>query len=178
MGTTMVKVGVDLLTQAIAYVVNCLIQLGFRVEHHRIQGGHYMIDQAEDIEKAIKVWLREMTLEKVTYELYSPRTETAYEECVVELDYLADPKLEVTKPPVAQLEELLSKLDKLPDDAQFRCVVTVAPGATEVPGWGPTALRPLAGGVKAEHQVGSGPYGYGQIGGRIVYRESNYQQGR
>jgi hypothetical protein len=177
MGTTAtVKLGVDLLSQATVYAVNCVLQLAFRVEHHRVSGGRYMIENADEIEKALRIWLREMTLEKVTLELYSPLTETAYEECVVTLSYEADPqKTEVTRPPVAQLEELLSKLEKLPSDAAFRFVVTVAPGATEVEGWCPTALRPLAGGVKAEHQVGSGPYGYGQIGGTIVYRESNWK---
>jgi hypothetical protein len=61
---------------------------------------------------------------------------------------------------VAQLEELLTKLDKLPAGAKFRLVASKAPGATVVPGWTPTELKPLMGGVKEEHQLGEeGGYG-------------------
>jgi hypothetical protein len=173
--TTTIKVGVDLLTQAIVYAVNCLMQLAFRVEHGRVQGGHYMIDNQQEIEKALRVWMTEQTLEKVTFELYSPHTDKAYEDCVVELSYDADPKLEVAKPPVAQLEELFTRLEKLPADAQFRLVVTVAPGATVVPGWGPTTLRDLSGGVREEHAVGEKDgHGYGHISGKTTYIVSNW----
>jgi hypothetical protein len=173
--TTSLKVGLDLLTQSAVFASNNVIAMGFRVEHHRVSGGRYMIDNADEIEPAIKTWLREMKLERVTYELYSRETNTAYEDCIIELDYLADPQLEVTRPPLAQLEELLAKLEKLPSDAQFRMVVDLSPGATEIPGWVHTQLRDLAGGLKAEHQIGEGPYGYGKIGGRIIYTEANWK---
>jgi hypothetical protein len=172
--TTTVRIGVDLLTQSAVFAVNCIVPMGFRVEAARVKGGRFMVDYAEEIERALRIWAREMKLEKVTFELYSPQTDTAYEDCVVELSYDADPNRGVVKPPLEQLDEVMGKLEKLPSDAQFRLVVTVAPGATEVPGWEPTALRDLAGGLKEEHKIGTDAHGFGQITGRIVYRESNW----
>lgn len=175
---TSLRIGVDLLTQAAVFAVNGILQIAFRVEAARMTGGRYMIDNADEIEKALRIWLREQTLLAVVLELYSPATGTSYEECRVEIDYLADPKTEATRPNVAQLEELCKKLAQLPPDAQFGFVVSVAPGATKVPGWEPCEFKELAGGLKEEHTIGDGAHGYGQIGGRIVYRESNWNQGR
>ncbi len=172
--TTSLKVGVDLLMHAAVFAVNCILQIAFRVEACRLSAGRYMIDHADDIEKALKIWLREQSLRAVVLELYSPDTGTSYEECRVEMDYLADPKTEATRPNIARLEDVCKKLSQLPSDAQFGFVVCVAEGATKVPGWEPCEVKALAGGLKAEHTVGDGPHGYGQIFGRIIYREGNW----
>jgi hypothetical protein len=178
MSTTTVRIGVDLLTQSATYAVNCIMPMAFRVEAARVTGGRYMIDSAEEIEKALRIWAREMKLEKVTFEIYSPQANTAYEDCVVELSYDADPTRGVVRPPLAQLDEVVGKLEKLPQDAQFRLVVHVADGATEIPGWSPTSLRDLYGGLKEEHKIGTEAHGYGQITGTATYYVSNWRQGR
>jgi hypothetical protein len=68
----------------------------------------------------------------------------------------------------------MSTLEKLPEDAQFRLLVALAPGYTEVPGWGePSRLKDLKGGLKQEHQVGS-EHGFGHISGTTRYFESNW----
>lgn len=175
--TTSLKVGIDLRSQSTVFASNSITQVAFRVEAGRTQGGHYMIDHAPKIEKGVPVWLREQTLRRVTLELYSPATDTCYEKCVMELSYLADPKMEATKPPVAQLEELFHTLEKLPQDAQFRFLVECAPGATKVPGWEPTEYKPLAGGLKEEHKVGT-EHGYGHTSTEMIYYESNWQKAR
>ena len=110
--TTSLKVNVDLLTQATVFASNSILQVAFRVEACRLSGGSYMIENAEEIERAIKVWLREQTLERVTLELYSPESNTCFERCVMELSYLADPKTEATKAPVAELEGLIRALEE------------------------------------------------------------------
>jgi hypothetical protein len=172
----MIRVEVDLITQAVVYQVNTLMQMGYRIEHHRCEGGRHMMDNQESYEQALRVWLTEQKLERVHFELYSPQTNTAYEHCEVEISYLAEPKTTVTKPPVAKLEELLTTLAKLPRDAQFRLVVHVADGATEIPGWSPTSLRDLYGGLKEEHVVGDEAHGYGPVEGRVRYYVSNYHR--
>ncbi len=174
--TTSLKIGVDLLTQSTVFASNSIVQVAFRVEAGRTQGGHYMMNSADEIEKALKIWLREQTLRRVTLELYSPASDTCYEKCVMELSYVADPKTEATKPPVAELEALFATLEKLPSDAKFRFLVECAPGATEVPGWVPSEYKPLAGGLKADHKVGTGGHGYGHISSEMIYYESNWQQ--
>jgi hypothetical protein len=176
--TTSLRVGIDLRTQSAVFASNCIIQVGFRVEAGRTDGGRYMIDNADDIEKAIKIWLREHTLQAVVLELYSPATGTSYEECRVEIDYLADPKTEATKTPITQLEELMQQLGKLPPDVAFGFVVIVSPGATKVPGWEPTTVRDLQDGLKEEHTIGDGAHGFGHIDSRIIYRESNWNKAR
>jgi hypothetical protein len=173
--TTTLRIGVDLLTQATTYAVNCILAMAFRVEAARVTGGRFMAENAEEIEAALRIWSREMKLEKVTFEIYSPQANTAYEDCVVELSFDADPNRGVVKPPLDQLDEVLGKLEKLPADAQFRLVVTVAPGATEVPGWGPTTLRDLDGGLKEEHKFGTEAHGFGQITGTATYYVSNWR---
>jgi hypothetical protein len=177
--TTIVKVGVNLFEKAMVYMVNCLMQIGFRIEHGRVQGGHYMTDLMEIIERGLRVWLTEQKLLKVIFELSPPASEEAYERCTVEISYITDPTEEVLKPPIEQLEDLMSRLAKLPADAQFGLLVTLAPGYTEVPGWGPpTTLKELMGGVKEEYAVGTDGYGYGPIKGTIVYTVANWQAGQ
>ena len=170
--TATVKVGVNLFEKAMVYLVNCIMQIGFRIEHGRVQGGHYMTDYMEIIERGLRVWLTEQKLLKVHFELSPPGAEEAYERCTVELAYLADPKEEVTKPPIKQLEDLFTRLEKLPADAQFGLLVSLAPGYTEVPGWGPpTKLKELMGGVKEEYKVGS--HGFGHIDAMTTYLIAN-----
>ncbi len=173
--TTSLTVGVDLRTQSAVYASNTILQIGFRVEAGRISGGHYMSDRADEIEKAIKIWLREQMLNRVVLELYSPQADTAYETCTLNLVYSADPTEQAIRPPIAQLEELMHKLTTLPADAAFRFLVECAPGATKVSGWEPTDYKPLAGGVKEEHTVGE-EHGYGHIHSSIKYVVSNWDQ--
>ncbi len=172
--TTTITVGVNILTQAITYQCNTLLQMGYLIEHGRVQGGHHMVDYQEVFERGLMAWLTEQKLERVHFELYSPQSNTAYERCEVEISYLADPREEVVKPPIAQLEELFTRLEKLPADAQFRLVVSTAPGASAVPGWAPTTLRDFSGGVKETHAVGGEGHGYGPISGRTSYIVANW----
>ena len=46
----------------------------------------------------------------VHFEIDDPSSDTAYEKSEITLDYYADPKEEVFKPPVAELEALLAPL--------------------------------------------------------------------
>jgi hypothetical protein len=170
--TTTMKIGVNLLTQAVVYQVNTLQQLGYRISHGRVPNSRYMVDNQEVIERGLRVWLTEQKLEKVYYEIYDPAATEALERCEVELEYLADPTVvgEVRKPPIQQLEELFAKLEKLPPEAEFRLVVTVGPDASDVPGWGPSRLYDLAGGVKESHKVGSAEgFGFGGVSGHTTY---------
>jgi hypothetical protein len=165
---------VDLVTKSITYATNSITRMLFRVEHGRIVGGHFMVDNEEKIEKGLRVWLREQTLLAVHCELYSPDADEAYERCTIEVAYREEATEEVSRPPIEQLEELMRTLEKLPDDAQFRLLMALAPGYTEVPGWGdPGGLKDLKGGLKKEHQIG-GEHGFGHIHGSTRYFESNW----
>lgn len=177
--TTSVRAVVDLLTKSITYATNSIMRIAFRVEHSRIPGGNFMVHYEELIAKGLRIWLREQHLLAIHLELYSPDADEAYERCTIDVVYREEPTEEVTKPPIEQLEELMSTLEKLPEDAQFRLLVALAPGYTEVPGWGdPTGLKDLKGGLKKEHQVGS-EHGFGHISGATRYFESNWNsQGR
>jgi hypothetical protein len=126
------------------------------------------------IEAGVRTWLTEQTLRKVRFEMYSPQSDQAYEYCDVEISYLDDPREEVVKPPIEELEALFTRLEKLPPQAKFRVVVTTAPGASHVDGWAPTTLRELAGGVKEVHEVGTEGHGYGPINGRTSLWVSNW----
>ncbi len=172
--TTNIRVGVDLLTKGVVYTTNSIMRIAFRLEHHRVPSGHFMVDHADLIEKGLKVWLREGHLLAVHMELAPPDGDEAYDRCTVDLTYHEDPKEQVAKAPMEQLEEFLGTLEKLPPDAQFRLIVGLKPGYTEVPGWGePASLLDLKGGVKQEHEIGSG-FGFGPISGQIRYYESNW----
>jgi hypothetical protein len=126
----------------------------------------------EIIERGFRTWLTEEKLQKVHFELYDPDSDHAYEVGVVSLEYIADPREEVVKPPIDELEKLFQKLRKLPPGAKFRVVVTTAPGASEVEGWYPTTLRPLLGGVKEDIEVGS--HGFGHVSGKTRYLIGNW----
>ena len=110
----------------------------------------------------------------VTYELFDPQLDAAYEHGKVSLTYTADPNEKVVKPPIEQLESLFQKLEKLPSGAKFRVVVHTAPGASDVPGWQPTQLRELKGGVAQAIEVGDEEYGFGRIKGKVVYTIGNW----
>jgi hypothetical protein len=131
-----------------------------------------MMKHHQSLEEAFRTWIAEQTLQTMHYEIYDPSSDTAYEVGVVSLDYFADPNEEVVKPPVSELEQLLARLNTLPAGAQFRCVVTTAPGATKIPGWTSTRLKDLMGGTKEDVSVGS--FGFGHAQGSLVYRIGNW----
>ena len=131
------KLAVNLMEKTAVYLCNCLIQLGFRIEHLRV-GSDYMRRHLERIEAGFKTWGSERTLKSVVYEIYSPRADKAYEEAEVNLEYYADPTEEqevVKPPPIEDLEAMLQRLKTLPEDAKFRVVVTLGPNASYVAGW-------------------------------------------
>jgi hypothetical protein len=177
--TTSVKMKVNLFERAAVYQVNSLLQLLFRTEHFRIQGGHFMTDYLEIIERGLKTWLTEQTLERVYCEIYSPHKGTAYERLEAVIDYVDNPTEEVVKAPVGELEELMGKLAKLPADATLRVLVSVKEGHTVVEGWGfPDRLKDFEGGVKEEHQIGKEEgHGYGPVKSRMTYYVSNWNSG-
>jgi hypothetical protein len=127
-------------------------------------------------EKGIRVWLCEMTLLSIFYEIWDPATDEAYETAEIILDYTTDPKEEVVIPPVDELEAMLKKLSDLPPGAKFRLVARRAPGYTHVDGWVPTQLKPLKNGVGKRMTIGDQKFGYGPISGELVYTVSNWGQ--
>lgn len=176
MTTTTMKLSVNLMEKTAVYIANCLITLGFRIEHLRV-GSDYMRRHLERIEAGFKTWAGEFSLETVVYEVYSPQADKAYEKGVVTLEYYADPteEQEDVKPvPTEDLETLCQRLAKLPDDAKFRVVVTLGPNASTVPGWSPTYLRELMGGAKEDVDVGS--FGFGHASGTLQYRIGNWSE--
>jgi hypothetical protein len=177
--TTTIKVEVSLFEKSMVYLVNMLLRLGLRIEAGRVEKGSYIAKYLDMLERGLRIWVTEGKLLAIHYELYSPGADKAYERCVVELSYSDDPAEAVAKPlPVDAFEALFQKLAKLPPDASLRVLVGLAPGYTEVPGWGDDgSLKDLWGGMKAEHTIGS-RFGYGPIEGEARYFESNWQQGR
>ena len=176
--TATVKVAVSLFEKACVYMVNQILRIGLRLEHCRLPGGHYMQDYLEVITRGLTVWVTEMTLEKVYFELYSPTTNEAYERCEVPIAYIDDPTEEVVKVKMEELEAFLGRLGQLAPDAKFGVFVSVKAGHSEVPGWQMgERLKDFAGGVKEEHEIGT-EHGYGPVKGRMKYSVSNWQQGR
>jgi hypothetical protein len=98
-------------------MANTLLQISYRIEAGRVQTGHSMADYQEVIERGFRTWLAEEKLLRVHFELFSPQSNQAYEVCVVELTYSTDPREEVVKPPIEELEALFTKLEKLPSCA-------------------------------------------------------------
>ena len=172
--TTMMKLSVNLMEKSVVYLCNCLIQLGFRIEHLRV-GSDYMRRHLERLVAGFKTWLGEQKLETVAYEIYSPQADKAYEKGEVTLEYYADPTEEqevVKPPPIEDMEAMLQRLKTLPEDAKFRVVVTLGPNASHVPGWSQTVLRELMGSVKEDVDVGS--FGFGHASGKLQYRIGNW----
>jgi hypothetical protein len=166
----------NLVEKSVTYMANTLLQMGYRIEHGRVPGSRYMSRTHQIILIGFTTWLAEEKLLDITFEIYDPQSDKAYEVGVVEMEYLADPNEEnVVKPPIEQLEALFTRLQKLPDGAQFRVVVNTAPGASEVEGWYPTTLKELMGGVKEDIDVGDS-HGFGPIKGKTRYRISNWDE--
>jgi hypothetical protein len=164
-----IRVRVNLLEKSVTYMSNCLLQIGYRIEGGRgLSGDGYLSRNQEWIERGFRVWLAEQALVSVHFEIFDPHADKAYEVGKVVLDYSTDPRgEEVTKPPIAQLEEVLKKLPPLPPGAKLRVVAFKAAHASVVPGWYPTQLRALIG-VPEEVEVGDA-YGFGHVWGRIKY---------
>jgi hypothetical protein len=169
-----VQVMVDLLEKTVTYNVNILLQLAYRIEGGRgLSGAGYMSRLHETIERGFRTWISEQKLLMVRFELYNPASNEAYEVAQVDLTYTAEPTEKVVKPPIEQLETLMKKLTKLPADATFNVIVRNAPGASEVPGWTPSAFKELMGGVSEEIEVGNEEHGFGHVWGKVVYLISN-----
>jgi hypothetical protein len=174
--STIIKTEMNLMTTTAVYMTNCLIQLGFRIEAGRGLSG-YMTENQTVIEAGLRTWLGEMTLLSVVFELFDPTADEAYEVFTVEINYLTDPheEGEVVKPPLAELENVLKKLQRLPPGARFRVVARRAPGFTHVDGWSPTALKPFKGGKTEQVEVGDKDFGYGLAMGRITYTRGKWE---
>jgi hypothetical protein len=167
------------LEKSVTFLTNEILKMGYRIEFGRVGTGYttYMTGLHEVIERGIRTWLSSGHLRAVRYELFDPHRDEAYEVCVVDLTYSTEAKEDAVavKAPIEQLEELCTKLEKLPPGAQFRIMAINAEGYGKVEGWEPSTPRPLIGGVKEEHKVGEA-FGYGQIDGRTTYVISNWQK--
>jgi len=162
-----VRVSMNVLTMSVNYMVNTVMQLMLRIIKERGLSPKELIRDRDLLEDGLSTWLREQTLESLHVEVVSRRGEKALEIWTTVLEYRAEPDLQVRKPPVDQLATLCKKLRSLPSGTRYRILVSLRPGATEVPGWVDAEFRPF---TQAREETLSG-WGYGHIGGKLVYRE-------
>jgi hypothetical protein len=123
----------------VTFLTNEILKMGYRIEFGRVGTGYtpYMTGLHEVIERGIRTWLSEQKLEAVRFELYDPHRDEAYEICLVNLAYSTEAKGDAVavKAPIEQLEDLFTKLEKLPPGAQFRIMAHNAKGYSRVEGW-------------------------------------------
>jgi len=169
----------NVLEKSVTFLTNEILKMCYRIEFGRVGTGYtpYTTSLHEVIERGIRTWLAEQKLLAVRFELFDPHRDQAYEVCLVDLTYTTEAKEDAVavKAPIEQLEELFTKLEKLPPGAQFRIMAHNAKGYSKVEGWEPSTPKKLIGGVKEEHKVGEA-FGYGQIDGSTTYVISNWQK--
>ncbi|MBI2858128.1 MAG: hypothetical protein HYX90_03520 [Chloroflexi bacterium] len=172
MSEVTVKVGVNLLEKSVTFMANTLLQMGYRIEHSRGLKPGYMSANHQVIEAGLRTWLAEQKLLSLHFQILDPQADAALEEWETVIEYTANPREELRKPPVEQLEGLTARLRSLPSSARFRLFVRLAPDASEVPGWVPGGLSPLQGSVSEDTEVGE--HGFGHVWGKTRYRSGTW----
>lgn len=171
--TTIVRqstdVTVNVTQRTVTYVANTMFQMFLRITSARNLGPTYITKNRESIENGLFVWLAEHSLEQAYVEVFMPGEDTALERWDFAFTYTDSPDTGVRKPPVEELGNLCSKLQAIPEHAEYRIVVHTAPGSIKVPGWEPTSLRQISESDSQELQA----WGYGNASVRLAYRKTD-----
>jgi hypothetical protein len=116
---------------------------------------------------AIKTWLESEHLEKVTLEIYDPKSDKLITRWDIEVVYTwsstGDGNFWMD---TEQLEYTIRKTGVLPFEAKYDMLLFTKPGRPNVPGWGPGASRSTEGMVR--QSLGS-TIEHNGLGGQTAY---------
>jgi len=165
-----VGVGVNIVEKSVTYVSNTVIQLLFRIAHKRGLDPSYIQGNLDVIEKGLRTWLSEQKLRALLLQVFVADKDDALENWETMFEYYADPKEEVRKPPVQEIEKACEGLAKLPPGATYRIFASLDPDATEVDGWVPGTPKSLVAALEKVFE----DWGFGQVGAKVRYQGGNW----
>lgn len=163
---TDLAVTVNVIETTFTFILNCVMQTVLLIARDRGLSLDYLRNKWDVIEKGLRTWLVEQTLECVCLEIYMPGADDAIERFDQEITYSASPSSETRIPDREVLSEFCHKLGALPTGATYRVIVKLAPGASQVDGWSPTHFRHMLDSEGTPIMT----YAYGQASGSVVYR--------
>ena len=161
-----VDVSVNVMERSVTATSNWVFQLLLRIASLRGLPADYLLDKRQIVETGLFAWLAEQTLEGFSVEIWNPDSDEAIERFDFEFNYRAEADTKVRNPNMAKLEEFCHTLRGLPSNAQYRILVSTAPGATQVEGWYPGEFKPL----HVDHEEQLSDHGFGFVGTKLVYR--------
>lgn len=118
-------------------------------------------DQWALIERSLRTWMEERTLERVTLEVYDPARDDALAVTGFPISYFdpnTDERTFQQDLAIARYQSAKARA-AIRANATFRVMVETTPGATTIAGWGPTTARSTSGMVRLlGGTVASGPH--------------------
>ncbi len=170
--STLVKQRIDLavtvnvIETTFTFILNCVMQTVLLIARDRGLSLDYLRNKWDVIEKGLRTWLVEQTLECVCLEIYMPGADDAIERFDQEITYSIDTESSPRLPDRAALSEFCGKLESLPANATYRVVVQLSAGSSAVEGWSPSRLRHLPHTESAPVMA----FEYGNAKAAVVYR--------
>ncbi len=163
---TDLAVTVNVIETTFTFILNCVMQTVLLIARDRGLPLDYLRDKWDVIEKGLRTWLVEQTLECVCLEIFMPGADDAIERFDQEITYSIDAETAPQLPDRAALSEFCRKLASLPANATYRVLVQLSAEASAVEGWSPSRLRHLPQADSAHVMA----FEYGNAKAAVVYR--------
>ena len=141
---TKVNVGVNVAVYPVTYVSNEVLNCLFRIIDKRGLSLSYLIDHKEALVDGLLTWISTRYLKKLIVEIYaSDEVVERWDMCFEYSTIIPSSSESTFETNLRKLEEFLNGLPSLDSDLEYRVIAVLKDGAPEVPGWGPTKLRPI-----------------------------------
>lgn len=139
-----VGVGVNVAVYPVTYVSNEVLNFIIRIVNGRGLDLGYVNRNRDIIADGLFAWVGTRKLEKLILEIHDEGKDHVVERFDMNFEYSAvvpSTRDSIFETNMNKLEDFLAKLPGHNSDLAYRIIAVVSPGAPEVSGWSPTALR-------------------------------------
>ena len=160
-----VQVDTNIFTQSKNMVVNSVMETLIEITYQRKLDPASLLSVRKILEDALYIWLHERTLKGLLLEISLPESANALEDWELVFSYQDDPDTQVERAPTEELKRFGQTLKSLPPGSDYRILVSLAPGAKMLDGWGIATRKNINPTVEKHFDK----FGYGELAGELRY---------
>ena len=135
-------------TQSVTYVADNILKSLKDIIRLSGMNPANLMDTAESKMRALKTWLDTGDLERITLEIYDPRTDKLVRKWDIEVTYGWSAGDGSFYTDTDQLRFAIKKAGLAPENAEYRVLLYTRDGRPDVEGWSPTNARSTDGMVR------------------------------
>ncbi|GGA33118.1 HORMA domain containing protein [Neptunicoccus cionae] len=135
-------------TQSVTYVADNVLKSLKDIIRLSGMNPANLMDTAESKMRALKTWLGTGDLERITLEIYDPRTDKLVRKWDIEVTYSWSAGDGSFYTDTDQLRFAIKKAGLAPENAAYRVLLYTRDGRPDVEGWSPTTARSTDGMVR------------------------------